>query len=293
MLAAANSNIIKFSEKHNIDDIKTHRYMFNYYNRLKGSEKDLYLSSNNIDLETIKTANKLYIKLNRLKKKKEKVEQELHNFTSVNNTSSPTSITTTFFSTNQSVPSDDRQSYLKDTSKTLFASDNTSTQTPIIRKKVRRQFILSKNILSSQQDKNYTFNESIFVCSECNNGDGDNQHFSTMNESSNNRNTNNEQNSILPIDGTYTAGNINSSNTPNNNDVEDEVSLYQDNTPKQSPNINYDIEGYFCHNCHRNNTLDYFFLYKVQLSSLNKKKKLRIIQIFFLYFINTSCIIQL
>ena len=100
-LATANSNIFKFCEKYNIDDIKTNRYLFNYYNRLKGSEKELYLSSNNINLETIRIANKLNVKLNRLKNKKEKLEQELRNFTSVNNTS-PISVTTTFFSTDPS-----------------------------------------------------------------------------------------------------------------------------------------------------------------------------------------------
>ena len=111
----------------------------------------------------------------------------------VSNTS-PTSITTTFFSTNpsfsknnvttknKSIQSYDSQSYLNDISKTLFASDNTSTQTPTIQKKVRCNFILSKNILSSRQDKNNTFDESIFVCSECSNGDANNQHSSTIND---------------------------------------------------------------------------------------------------------------
>ena len=145
-------------------------------------------------------------------------------------------------------------------------------KTPTIRKKVRQNFILSKYILSSQQDKNNTFNKSIFVCSEYNNGDANNQYSSTINEISNNYNVNNEENYTLTIDRTYTAGNINSSNTLNNNNkFEDELSSYQDNT-KQSPNTNYDIKGYFCQNCHCNNTLDYFLLYKVQLSCLNRKK---------------------
>ena len=155
----------------------------------------------------------------------------------------------------------------------LFVSDNPSTnKTAKIQKKLRRNFILSKNILSSQLDKNNTFDQSIFVCSECSSGDTINQYSSTINETSNNYNIKNEENPTLPIDGTYT-GNINSSNTLNNNKFEDELSSYQDNS-KLSPNTNYDIEGYFCHNCHRNNTLDYFILYKVQLSSLNKKKKI-------------------
>ena len=173
---------------------------------------------------------------------------------------------------NKSVQSDDTQLYLNDISKALFVKDNTSTKTPTIRKKVRRNFILSKYILSSRQDKNNTFSESIFVCSKYSNGDANNQHSSKINETSNNYNINHEENPTLPIDGTYT-GNINSSNTLNNNKFEDELSSYQDNS-KLSPNTNYDIEGYFCHNCHRNNTLDYFILYKVQLSSLNKKKKI-------------------
>ena len=153
----------------------------------------------------------------------------------------------------------------------LFVSDNLSTnKTAKIQKKLRRNFILSKNILSSQLDKNNTFDESIFVCSEYSNSDTNNQHSSSITETSNNYNINNEENPTLLIDRTYT-GNINSSNTLNNNEFEVQLSSYQDNT-KQSPSINYDIEGYFCHNRNCNNTLDYFLLYKVQLLSLNKKK---------------------
>ena len=59
--ATANSNISKVSEKHKIDDIKTNRSLFIYYNRPKGSEKELYLSLNNTNLETIKTTIKLYV----------------------------------------------------------------------------------------------------------------------------------------------------------------------------------------------------------------------------------------
>ena len=83
---------------------------------------------------------------------------------------------------NKSVQSDDTQLYLNDISKALFVKDNTSTKTPTIRKKVRQKFILSKYILSSRQDKNNTFDESIFVCSECSNGDANNQHSSTIND---------------------------------------------------------------------------------------------------------------
>ena len=93
-------------------------------------------------------------------------------------------------------------------------------KTPTIRKKVRQNFILSKYILSSQQDKNNTFNKSIFICSECSNGDANNQHSSTINETSKNYNINHEENPTLPIGGTYT-GNINSSNTLNNSVFED------------------------------------------------------------------------
>ena len=286
-LAKTKNDLAKFLEEHNIDKVKTNRNILNYLHKLKDSEKDSYLSSKNVTLDICKNANKLFMKFKRMKKKQEQLQQELHNLTSVNNIS-PASVTTTFFSANpsssqhidtiknKSIRNVDSQTHLNDVTKTLFVSDNiiALTRTPTIGKEVRRKFILSKDILS-QIGENNTFDESIFICPECNSSIHNNQHSSSINQTNNNHNINNQVNTIVSIDQTYT-DNINTSNTRNNNEFEDELSSSQDNT-QQGLDINYDIEGYFCHNCHRNNTLDYFPLYKVQLSSLNRKKKFRFI----------------
>ena len=51
-LAKVNDNISKFIQEHNIDEIKTNRNIINYYNRLKESEKESYLLSKNVTLDT-------------------------------------------------------------------------------------------------------------------------------------------------------------------------------------------------------------------------------------------------
>ena len=130
-LAKANCNISKFYDEHDIEEIKTNRYLyFQYTHRLKESERDSYLLSKKVNLDICKTANKLYYRIHRLKKKKEKLELELYNLSSANKTS-PTSVFTTFFSTNLSSlqqniidkrPSNQRsdQTHLNDVTKTLF-----------------------------------------------------------------------------------------------------------------------------------------------------------------------------
>ena len=89
-LAKANDSITKFMQEHKIDEIVLNRNI-----KLHKSERDEQLSSKITTLDMIKTAKKLYLKLNRLEKK-EKLEQELYNLTLINETS-PTFISTTFF----------------------------------------------------------------------------------------------------------------------------------------------------------------------------------------------------
>ena len=92
-LAKVNDKISKFIQEHNIDEIKTNRYIITYYYKLNDSERETYLLSKNVTLDICKTADKLHVKFNRLKKNKEKLEQELRNLKSlVNNNTSPTSV---------------------------------------------------------------------------------------------------------------------------------------------------------------------------------------------------------
>ena len=71
-LAKVNENISKFIHENNIDEIKTNRNIITYYNKLNDSDKKSYLLSKNVTLDACKSADKLYMKLNRLKKRKEK-----------------------------------------------------------------------------------------------------------------------------------------------------------------------------------------------------------------------------
>ena len=69
-LAKCNDSITKFTEEHEIDEITIYRNILTYYNKLKDCDKDSYLSSKNVSLDTCKNANRLFIKYDRLKKRR-------------------------------------------------------------------------------------------------------------------------------------------------------------------------------------------------------------------------------
>ena len=197
-LAKVNGNISKFIQEHNIDEIKTNRNIINYYNRLKESEKESYLLSKNVTLDTCRSADKLYVKFNRLKKKKEKLEQEIRNLTSESNIS-PTSVSTNFFSTNISslqqnvatkncYPTEEHdQPHLNNIRKTLFQNIDTPVKKPTQnlnqnKRKYKRKFLLPNTIVNNYNENDISNNPTLFLCRECSCNNVQESSSSTLND---------------------------------------------------------------------------------------------------------------
>ena len=268
-LAKVNGNISKFIQEHNIDEIKTNRNIINYYNRLKESEKESYLLSKNVTLDTCRSADKLYVKFNRLKKKKEKLEQEIRNLTSESNIS-PTSVSTNFFSTNISslqqnvatkncYPTKEHdQPHLNNIRKTLFQNIDTPVKKPTQnlnqnKRKYKRKFLLPNTIVNNYNENDISNNPTIFLCRECSCNDVQESSSSTLND-------NNEATNETLIQEISTDVEVKSNNDQSNND--ESICEYQ-------------FEVYFCHNCNRDNQIEDLPLFEIELSSLNRRRKFR------------------
>ena len=200
--------------------------------------------SKNVTLDICKTADKLYLKFNRLKKKKEKLEQELCNLTlSVNNNTSPTSVSSPELYLPPKIAKNSSPTSISATH-TFFSSINENN---------------NNNYGTTNQhysiDQNQSYLEFISIISFA------------ISVSSTSTNENNQE--PVHVEEIEVNNDDSTSNFENNISNDDNEDMHIDD------DLNDEINTSYYTNCHRNNLIKELYLHQVERTEVNRKRKFR------------------